>query len=52
MGSRGHGRLGSLLLGSVSYAVVQHADRPVTVVPSPDIARQRIDKRHAYQTAA
>jgi nucleotide-binding universal stress UspA family protein len=32
MGSRGHGRLRRILLGSVSEAVVRHAHCPVTVV--------------------
>ena len=36
VGSRGLSGLKSLLLGSVSHAVIQLADRPVLVVPSPD----------------
>ena len=32
MGSRGHGRLGRSLLGSVSESVVRHAHCPVTIV--------------------
>ena len=32
MGSRGHGRLGRALLGSVTDAVVRHAHCPVTIV--------------------
>jgi nucleotide-binding universal stress UspA family protein len=32
MGTRGHGALGSALLGSVAHKVVQGADRPVTLV--------------------
>jgi nucleotide-binding universal stress UspA family protein len=41
MGSRGLTGLKSLLLGSVSHAVIQHADRAVMVVPSPDVAAAR-----------
>ena len=51
MGSRGRGALKSLLLGSVSRDVIQHGDRMVMVVPSPDVAasrtRQRHERRHA-----
>ena len=35
----------SLLLGSVSHAVLQHAERPVVVVPSPTIAAARAAAR-------
>jgi nucleotide-binding universal stress UspA family protein len=41
LGTRGLTGLKSLLLGSVSHAVLQHADRPVMVVPSPDVAAGR-----------
>jgi nucleotide-binding universal stress UspA family protein len=45
LGSRGLGGIGSLLLGSVSHAVLQHADRAVVVVPSPKVADKRGDRR-------
>jgi nucleotide-binding universal stress UspA family protein len=41
MGTRGLTRFKSALLGSVSNAVLQHADRAVIVVPSPEIAAER-----------
>jgi nucleotide-binding universal stress UspA family protein len=41
IGTRGLTGLKSLLLGSVSHAVLQHADRTVIVVPSPDVAQAR-----------
>ena len=45
MGSRGLTGLKSLLLGSVSHAVLQHADRTVIVVPSPAVADARRPRR-------
>ena len=45
MGSRGLTGVKSLLLGSVSHAVIQHADRTVIVVPSPEVAAARARKR-------
>jgi nucleotide-binding universal stress UspA family protein len=41
MGTRGLTGLKSVLLGSVSHAVVQHANRPVVVVPSAEVAAAR-----------
>lgn len=38
VGTRGLTGLKSLVLGSVSHAVLQHADRPVVVVPSRETA--------------
>lgn len=46
LGSRGLTGIKSLFLGSVSHAVLHHADRPVLVVPSPDVARERAEHRH------
>lgn len=45
LGSRGLTGMKSLLLGSVSHAVLQHADRPVLVVPGDQVARQRAERR-------
>jgi nucleotide-binding universal stress UspA family protein len=41
LGTRGRGDVTSLLLGSTSHTIVQHADRPVVVVPAPAVARAR-----------
>ena len=46
MGSRGLTGLKSVLLGSVSHALLQHADRAVPVVPSPEVAARRAAERH------
>lgn len=44
MGSRGLTGLKSLLLGSVSHAVIQRADRAVIVVPSRKVASARTEQ--------
>lgn len=41
MGTRGLRGLKSMLLGSVSHAVLQHADLPVMIVPSAEVAAAR-----------
>ena len=51
VGSRGLGTFGSLLLGSVSHAVLQYADRPVVIVPSETVARRRTEMRRAHDPA-
>lgn len=47
MGSRGLTEVKSLLLGSVSHAVIRHADRMVIVVPSPAVGAGRARERSA-----
>jgi nucleotide-binding universal stress UspA family protein len=46
IGTRGRGGTKAFLLGSVSRAVVEHADRAVLVVPSPELAERRRDQVH------
>jgi nucleotide-binding universal stress UspA family protein len=45
MGTRGLTRFKSVFLGSVSNAVLQHADRAVIVVPSSEVAAERLARR-------
>jgi nucleotide-binding universal stress UspA family protein len=51
LGTRGLTGLKSLWLGSVSHAVLQHADRAVIVVPSPGIAAERAARRRREASA-
>jgi nucleotide-binding universal stress UspA family protein len=46
LGTRGLTGIRSMLLGSVSHAVLQHADRSVIVVPSPAVADERREWIH------
>jgi nucleotide-binding universal stress UspA family protein len=43
LGSRGLGAVKAFFLGSVSSAILHHADRPVVVVPSPEVAAHRAE---------
>ncbi|HEX3617429.1 MAG TPA: universal stress protein [Solirubrobacteraceae bacterium] len=48
-GSRGYTGVKSLLLGSTSHHVLQHADLPVVVVPSPAVAAARSQHRDSLK---
>jgi len=50
VGSRGLTGIKSFLLGSVSHAVLHHADRPVVVITSDDVVRAR--EAHQPDSAA
>jgi nucleotide-binding universal stress UspA family protein len=52
MGSRGLTGVKSLLLGSVSHDVIQHADRTVVVVPSAEVAASRAEEIHKRMPAS
>jgi nucleotide-binding universal stress UspA family protein len=41
LGTRGLGSVKSVILGSVSHAVLHHADRPVLIIPSLGLAERR-----------
>jgi nucleotide-binding universal stress UspA family protein len=47
VGTRGRGAAKSVLLGSVSHDLVQHAGCAVVVVPSPGVARHRESRLRA-----
>jgi nucleotide-binding universal stress UspA family protein len=51
LGTRGLTGIRSMLLGSVSHAVLQHADRSVIVVPSPAIVDERREWIHRKDAA-
>jgi nucleotide-binding universal stress UspA family protein len=48
-GSRGYSGIKSLMLGSVSSHILQHADVPVVVVPSPAVAKARTAHRESLK---
>lgn len=52
LGTRGLTGVKSALLGSVSNAVLQHADRPVVVVPAAEVALRRAEHRGRQEQPA
>jgi nucleotide-binding universal stress UspA family protein len=50
VGTRGRTGVGSLI-GSVSDGLVHHSDRPVVVVPPPDVAKTRAERLHHHRSA-
>ena len=48
-GSRGLTGLKSLMMGSVSHALLQHAQLPVVVVPSAAMAKARVEHRESLR---
>ena len=53
LGTRGRGGMKAFLLGSVSHAVVQHADRAVLLVPARALAEHRREQlgHHAVHSS-
>jgi nucleotide-binding universal stress UspA family protein len=51
LGTRGLTGVRSMLLGSVSHSVLQHADRAVFVVPSPTVVGERHEWIHRMDGA-
>lgn len=52
MGTRGLGGVMAFMLGSVSHAVVRHADRAVLLVPSSELLQERRHGIHRHVAPA
>jgi len=50
MGSHGHGALYHLIVGSVTEGVIQHASRPVLVIPSVPVPETHLVKMAARKS--